>query len=173
MAYYVKQLGSDKYPVQDDEHNQINYLMHFQKTGRNNKNPPNICKGDILIAIGVKQSQRVLSIYKIMSTPDQATIENCPDEDIRKRWPWVAETINLTLKFGKEWQKHDLQLETLRKTFINFNPKENVTLKKQTLGALLRGSGYLQINPKFAEFIIKEVEKCTGEKLLTPSTNVK
>ncbi len=160
MTYYIKQIGSTDNPIKDEmKFNDLNYIMHFEKVGKDNRNHPNVCTGDILIAIGVGQSYRILAIYKISSRFREATFEDCPNEYIRNRWPWVVNTTNLTPTFGTEWRNHDIQIDNLRQDFLKLFPNENITMRSQSLGALKHGKGYIQINKKFGEFLFNEVKK--------------
>ncbi len=149
VEFWLKPIGVSDDPIKEGQVFDKDIMKHhFSK-----KRPNSVRVNDILIVYGVGVS-KVLSIYKVVSTPRKFT----PEEEWLERWPWYVEGKNLTPKFGSQWWKSNFRINNLKDQFLLEAPNSSVTkVGGKTLGALQFGHDKLRISKDFASFIIKKV----------------
>ncbi|MES1181370.1 MAG: restriction endonuclease PLD domain-containing protein, partial [Flavobacterium sp.] len=153
VEFWLKPIGVTGQPVPEDRlFNNANDTLHFSK-----QRPNAIKRNDILIAYGVG-STKILSIYRVTSSPLHVSQEEIEEDDWLERWPWYVEAQNLTPNFGATWPKHNLYKNSLVDDYLMANPQKPLTaVGGQTLGALNFGKDKLKLAPDFAKFIIDKV----------------
>lgn len=149
-TFWLKPIGSLDNPVQEDWDFSTDSPQHFARR------PISVKKGDFLICYGVG-IRKILSVYKVKSTVQQATSAEIVENQWKKRWPWYLHCENLTCKYGKHWTKYNLMIGGLKEEFQKEFPHKNITLTSKGLGGLNRGCDKLRLNPDFAHFVIEKV----------------
>lgn len=150
-TYWLKPLGSKEFPYSPNEvMDKENTRLDFAKC------PKGVSQGDVFICYGVGV-RKVLSVIKITDGPRQATKKEKRENRHLERWDWCMYGENMTLKYGCKWNNYNLTLHNLEQDFLSHYPKEMLTTKSQSLGALRYHSDKVRLNPNFACFIISEI----------------
>jgi len=149
FKYWLKPIGTSENPIDNDRlFNSIEY-MHFAVR------PKSVGKNDILIAYGTG-TNKLLSVYKVKEKPE--IIKN--NESWRERFPWETEAENLTINFGKNWFKLNINPFTLVDEYLSKNPSGYITNRKgKTLGGLNFGRDKIELDRNFAEFMIDKINQ--------------
>ena len=150
--YWLKPIGVSEDPVPTGrKFDALEQKLNFSKR------PSSVEIGDILIAYGVGV-RRILSIYRIASTPSLVTQEEIAEVNWLERWPWYVIGENLTPDFGREWWKHGLNPFQLEKVFKTVHPEVPITAKgTYTLGRLNFGHDKVDLKREFAEFLVGKI----------------
>lgn len=158
--FWLKPIGVTDNPVTEDRlFNKLDDILNFSKL-----RPNGIKLNDIIIAYGVGTT-KILSIYRVTSSPISATQEEIEDEEWLERWPWYVQAYNLTPNFGSTWSMHNLWINSLKDSFLITNPNKSITaVGGKTLGALNYGKDKLKLSPDFAKFIIDKVEAINNRR---------
>jgi|GEM_PF-2656846 len=151
INYWLKPIGVTEDPVTPERlFNEFNYPLHFAQ-------PPNSVQiNDVVFCYGVGV-KKMLSVYKVVSEAKQLQPDEGYDEEWMKRWPWVIQSENLTMKYGGEWSKYDLYLSILKNEFLDKNPKGLITTSSQSLGGLSWGKDKLRLSKDFARYIHEKI----------------
>jgi hypothetical protein len=113
--------------------------------------------GDIVIAYGVGTT-KILSYYRVISEPSFVTSNVIKKDPWKARWPWFIVGKNLSPKYGKVWAKSELTLRNLVNEYNQYNSDRILTkVGGKNLKALNRGKDKINLNTKFAEFIINKI----------------
>jgi len=153
IGYFLKPIGVSGDPVSEDRiFNQVKDRLHFST-----RRPNNVKTNDILITYGVGRS-KILSLYKALSEPLYVTVDEIDEDEWLERWPWYVEAENLTPKFGKNWVKNNLHINSLKDEYLKQNPNATITaVGGKTLGALNFGADKIKLDFDFAKFIISKI----------------
>jgi len=117
--------------------------LHFSK-----KEPKDVSIGDILIAFAIG-SGKILSVYRV-----ESKVHFTSNND---RWPYYVEGENLTPKYGSNWFNNAITKESLKQHFEANFPGEKIKKGTQGYGAFQFGWDRLEVNSKFANFIIEKI----------------
>ena len=149
--FWLKPIGFTGHPIPSNhKYNQDFEDLHFHDF------PKAVRQKDIFIGYGVG-SHKVLSVFRAVSSPKNATLENIEQEWWFERWPWYIKGQNLSKSFGSNWSGYNFNLQLLVKDYLDRNPTQNITLKSKSLGGINFGKDKLNLNPDFAKFIIKKI----------------
>lgn len=149
--YWLKPLGAKEHPFSPYEvlENETQ-ILHFSKR------PKAIDVGDIVISYGVGV-RKILSVFLIIDGPKEATKQEKKRNKDLERWNWYMIGKNMTLKYGRKWNNHNLTLKRLKDEFLSLHPEKNLTTKSKSLGALRYHADKVKLSEGFAYFVIGKV----------------
>lgn len=154
VTYWMKPIGDTNNPVTADwKFEEEIFHIDFSKI-----RPSGIRKDDIIINYGVG-CEKILSVCKIISEqPQHATEEEIKEAIWKKRWPWSFEVENLSCDYGKNWNKYNFTLGSLKDEFCKIYPQSCITASgNNSFGRFSFGGDKLKLNPMFANFVIQKI----------------
>ena len=153
INYWLKPIGVTDEPILSDVlFNDKKLELYFSK-----RKPSGVNVDDILIAYGVG-STKILSIYKVISEPKYADLQQLKEKPWIERWPWYVLGENISRNYGSIWASKDLKLHSLVDAFKIIDPLGILTLRGGTsLGALNYHIDKINLRREFAEYIIGRV----------------
>jgi hypothetical protein len=158
VNYWLKPIGSDDDPILENRlFGDMRTNLHFSAV-----EPKGVKIGDVLIAYGVG-AKRILSIYRVLSSPNKMTEAEIRESRLR-RWPWYVNATNITPKFGARWNHHNVYASELVSDFLRCHPTGYITkVKGKTLGALRWGADKINLDPEFARFVVTKIGALNAE----------
>ncbi len=152
---FLKPWGTKDYPVLKKDQRPFGDqqgVLEFPK-GK----PKDVGKEDLVITFGTG-SRCILSIYQVLSIPQERSAELQERDENARRWPWFVFGHNYTTLFGNSWWEHEVTIDMLRNDFLRTHTGKKVTeAGSDSLGALQFGAGRLRITKEFGQFIVNKV----------------
>ncbi len=153
--YWLKPEGVTGFPIKEG----TLYASNKKSLHFSDRKPKGVKINDTLIVYGVGTT-KILSIFKCISFPNYASKSQISKTPWKKRWPWYVEAKNLSRIFGAKWWHYDFQINKLKDKFLAKFPNENITFAgSKSLGSLNYGNDKVKLSPKFAKFIIAEIQR--------------
>ena len=119
--------------------------------------PNDVGIDDIVITFGTG-SRCILSVYKVLSYPEERPKELQERDENARRWPWYVYGHNYTTNFGDSWWEHDITIDALLEEYQGDNREKKITeAGGNTLGAFQFGAGRLLITKEFGKYIVERV----------------
>lgn len=119
--------------------------------------PNDIGTEDLVITFGTG-SRCVLSVYQVLSYPEERSEELQKRDENARRWPWFVYGHNYTTMFGNSWWEHDITIDVLRDEFLAAYPGKAITeAGSDSLGSLQFGAGRLRITKEFGWFVVDKI----------------
>lgn len=143
--YFLKPVGYMESPYSENAkmNSDIDNLC-FSK-----RKPRAVRVGDILICYAVG-STKLLGYFEVITEPAYSGNDD-------ERWPWGVQAKNLCPAYSERWMSFDNRLGTVRNQFIDNTP---ITYNGgKTLGALNFGADKIRLTERFAEHLIRIIER--------------
>ena len=149
--YFIKPLGhsAGHYPDNATPSNNVD-VVSFSK-----KRPRSVRVGDVLICYAVG-SQKLLGYFEVITQP--AFSGN--DDD---RWPWSVQVKNLCPSYSEKWMIFNNTLARIKSEYAVDAPLTYIGSK--TLGALSFGADRIQLDERFANYLISIIERDAKQEM--------
>ncbi len=140
IRYFIKPIGWTDKPFEENRVLDAGIMeMHFSK-----RKPSAVRNGDILVCYGVG-STKLLGYFRVVSDPYY-------DDSDSTRWPWRVKAENLSPIYSQIWASKSNTLSHIRALYGD--NKVLTYVGGKSLGALQFGADRVQLNEKFAMFLI-------------------
>lgn len=121
------------------------------------KRPSGVRQGHILVTYGVGVN-RVLSVFEVITDPEEASAEQKRAEPWRERFPWSLLGRNLTPRLGRDWNQIGLDKGALKDEFLRAHPTGSITQAGgQNYNALRQGNDKIRLSNEFGRFVIARI----------------
>jgi len=131
--------------------------------------PNDLGTEDLVVTFGTG-CRCVLSVYQILSFPEERSKELQSRDENARRWPWFVYGHNYTTLFGNSWWEHDITIDVLRGEFLTAYPGKAITeAGSDSFGALQFGAGRLRVTKEFGRFVVEKI--VSKEKVLAREKN--
>lgn len=148
IRYFIKPVGSREEPY--TKHEPIGNDLYFSK-----KRPSAVREDDILICYAVCNQQHMLGYYKVSS---DSPLKVSDPENVR--WPWYVNCECLSNSFSNNWWNYNLFMDEIKKEYHSLYPYAPLVHNGgTTLGGLQWGTDKIQLDKKFARFMIEAIDK--------------
>lgn len=154
---WLKPIGERFDPVTDkwQSDEPVQELFFSKRQLRGVKN------GDIIIACGVG-IRKLLSNCIVIAEAEHLSDAIFKKSPERKRWPWFVECDNISVKYAKEWYKHNMTLQNIVNDFQRNDISGILTVVGgKRLGAFERGLDKIKFRKEYADFIVGKFEQCS------------
>jgi HKD family nuclease len=154
VQFWIKPIGETNNPILPHRvFDEPTRRLNFSKT-----KPTGVKLNDILITYGVGTRGKILSVYRVTTSPEKMSESQLEKEEMFERWPWYVVGENLTPDFGANWFENNILAENLMDEYLAQNPEMPITaVGGRSLGALQWGADKINLAPDFARFVLQNV----------------
>jgi hypothetical protein len=118
--------------------------------------PKDVGTEDLVVTFGTG-CRCILSVYQVLSYPEERSEELQKNDENARRWPWFVYGHNYTTLFGNSWWEHDITVDVLRDEFLAAYPGKAITeAGGDGLGAFQFGAGRLRVTKEFGRFVVEK-----------------
>lgn len=150
---WLKPIGTSEDPVRGDQL----FDGAIEELNFSKKRPSGVHPGHIVITYGIGQD-KILSVFEVISKPEEATVSQKRAEPWRERFPWILFGRNLTPRLGRDWVLMDLRKGALKDDFLQQNPDGIIThAGSDGFGAFMRKADKVRLSDDFGRFMITKI----------------